>query len=491
MPSALTSPFAAAREHLNMSTSPPQRTVLLLVDDDELIVDALGFVLADEFEILAAPNRASARELLRKTKPAPQLALIDLGLPPTPHTPSEGFALIGDLFAFNPAMKVLVLSGQDERRNIQHALTLGAVDFVPKPCPPDLLRARLQHQLRLLEAEHSETSNSAGSGELLLGASPAMTTLRSLIAQFADTPFPVLVEGESGSGKELVAQALHGVSARRRGPMLTMNCAAFSPDLLEAQLFGHARGAYTGADRARAGFFEEASHGTLFLDEVGEMPLDLQAKFLRVLENGEYYRLGETEPRRSNARIVAATNRELRELARAGLFRQDLFHRLSVLSISVPPLRNRGADWRLLLDALQRQYAASIKPFTLAPEAQALLAAYHFPGNVRELRNIVIRLGARYPGQQVSAAQLRPELELDFQTVPHNRVHDGSSMEARLRQVGFRLDDELAELERNYIAAALRLGDGNLSKAARLLGINRTTLYSRLGRLGLGPPADE
>ncbi len=463
--------------------------MLLLVDDDELIVDALGFVLGDDFDIVSAASRAEARELLRKPGPAPELALVDLGLPPEPHGPDEGFALIGELFAFNPAMKVLVLSGQDERRNIQHALTLGAVDFVPKPCEPALLRARLEHQLLLLDAERLPPSAQvgAGAGELLLGASPVMTTLRALIEQFADTPFPVLVEGESGSGKELVAQALHAASGRRRGPLLTMNCAAFSPDLLEAQLFGHARGAYTGADKARAGFFEEASDGTLFLDEVGEMPLDLQAKFLRVLENGEYYRLGETEARRSNARIVAATNRELRELARSGQFRQDLFHRLRVLTISVPPLRGRGDDWRLLLDAFQRQYAASIKPFTLESAAADLLAAYAFPGNVRELRNIVIRLGARYPGQCVTAAQLRPELELDFDAAPSPRAAAGWAPEQRLRQPGFRLDDELAALERQYIEAALRLGDGNLSKAARLLGVNRTTLYSRLARLS--PPA--
>jgi len=474
-----------------MDTPSPQRALLLLVDDDELIVDALGFVLGDEFEILSAANRADARELLRKTKRAPQLALVDLGLPPEPHGPSEGFALIGELFAFNPAMKVLVLSGQDERRNIQHALTLGAVDFVPKPCEPALLRARLNHQLLLLDAERHPLAPSAGTGGLLLGASAGMATLRALIEQFADTPFPVLVEGESGSGKELVAQALHAASARKRGPLLTMNCAAFSPDLLEAQLFGHARGAYTGADKARAGFFEEASDGTLFLDEVGEMPLDLQAKFLRVLENGEYYRLGETEARRSNARIVAATNRELRELARAGQFRQDLFHRLSVLTISVPPLRSRGEDWRLLLDAFQRQYAANIKPFSLAPEAAALLAGYAFPGNVRELRNIVIRLGARYPGQCVTAAQLRPELELDYQATSPAQARDGAALESRLRQPGFRLDDELAAVERQYIEVALRLGGGNLSQAARLLGVNRTTLYSRLARLSLTPPADD
>ena len=464
-----------------------ERAVLLLVDDDELIVDALGLVLGDDFDIVSAASRAEARALLRKLDPPPPLALVDLGLPPEPHGPGEGFALLGELFAFNPAMKVLVLSGQDERRNIQHALTLGAVDFVPKPCEPALLRARLQHQLLLLDAERRPHAPTAGAGELLLGASAGMATLRALIEQFADTPFPVLVEGESGSGKELVAQALHAASARKHGPMLTMNCAAFSPDLLEAQLFGHARGAYTGADKARAGFFEEASDGTLFLDEVGEMPLDLQAKFLRVLENGEYYRLGETEARRSNARIVAATNRELRELARAGRFRQDLFHRLSVLTVSVPPLRSRGDDWRLLLDAFQRQYAASIKPFTLAPAAAELLAGYAFPGNVRELRNIVIRLGARYPGQCVSAAQLRPELELDVDAAQLSPAVDSATPEQRLRQPGFRLDDELAALERQYIEAALRLGEGNLSKAARLLGVNRTTLHSRLARLS--PPA--
>ena len=474
-----------------MNAPSPQRALLLLVDDDELIVDALGLVLGDEFEIVSAASRAEARQLLRTMSPAPRLALVDLGLPPEPHGPAEGFALIGELFAFNPAMKVLVLSGQDERRNIQHALTLGAVDFVPKPCEPALLRARLKHQLLLQEAERLPPAPNTGANGLLLGDSPGMVTLRALIEQFADTPFPVLVEGESGSGKELVAQALHAASARKHGPLLTMNCAAFSPDLLEAQLFGHARGAYTGADKARAGFFEEASDGTLFLDEVGEMPLDLQSKFLRVLENGEYYRLGETEARRSKARIVAATNRELRELARAGQFRQDLFHRLSVLTIGVPPLRSRGGDWRLLLDAFQRQYAASIKPFTLAADAAELLAHYAFPGNVRELRNIVIRLGARYPGQCVSGAQLRPELELDFEAAPSHAMREGWSPEQRLRQPGFRLDDELAGLERQYIEAALRLGDGNLSKAARLLGVNRTTLYSRLARLSVPPAADD
>ena len=475
-----------------MSEQASPRPLLLLVDDDALIVETLSFALADEFEVIEADSRASARKRLQGLREIPNLALVDLGLPPTPHTPDEGFALIGELFAFNHAMKVLVLSGQDERGNIQHALTLGAVDFVRKPCDAELLKTRLRHQLMIREAEMPAVAPQQATDDVLIGSSAGMATLRALIEQFADTPFTVLVEGESGTGKELVAQCLHLASARRDGPLLTINCAAFSPELLEAQLFGHAKGAYTGADKARTGFFGEASDGTLFLDEVGEMPLDLQSKFLRVLENGEYYRVGETEPRRSNARIVAATNRELRESVRSGEFRQDVFHRISVLTISVPPLRSCEGDWRMLLDTFQRQYADSIKPFKLTEDAEALLAAYSYPGNVRELRNIVIRLGAKYPGQTVDAERLRPELELDYDKMlrADGLPSDLDGVEQRIESAGFRLDEELGEIERRYIQAALRLGDGNLSKAARLLGINRNTLYSRVSRLGLGRSAN-
>jgi DNA-binding NtrC family response regulator len=469
-------------------TATSDRPLLLLVDDDELIVDALGFALDGDFDLLTAGSRAAAIEALRGAARQPDLALVDLGLPPAPHHADEGFALIGDLFAFNPHMKVLVLSGQNERGNIQHALTLGAADFVAKPCEAELLRARLRHQLMLLEAERPDRAGGDDIGELLAGTSSAMATLRALIEQFADTPFPVLVEGESGSGKELVAQCLHAASSRRDRQMLTLNCAAFRPELLEAQLFGHARGAYTGADKARAGFFEEANGGTLFLDEVGEMPLDLQAKFLRVLENGEYYRLGETASRHTDARVVAATNRDLRECVRAGQFRADLFHRLTVLTLNVPPLRSRGDDWRLLLERFQHQYADSIKPFALGTDAQALLAAYTFPGNVRELRNIVVRLGAKYPGQTVGAAQLQGELEFDYDGAAA-AVPGGDDLAARIHSPGFRLDRELENLERAYIETALTLGEGNLSKAARLLGVNRTTLYSRMARLGIGSAA--
>jgi len=460
---------------------------LVLVDDDPLIVESLSFVLGVDFEVYTADTRASAKRLLQRLTDVPALALIDLGLPPDPHAPDEGFALIAELLAFNHSMKILVLSGQSDRSNIQHALTLGAVDFVPKPCDADLLRARLNHQLLILDAERNEAAPDAIGDDSLLGDSAVMQALRDSVLQFANTPFPVLIEGESGCGKELVAQCLHRESDRADQPLLTVNCAAFTPDLLEAQLFGHVKGAYTGAEQARSGFFEDATDGTLFLDEVGEMPLELQTKFLRVLENGEYYPLGETRPRHSHARIVAATNRDLREAVRTGDFRADLFHRLGVLSLSVPPLRIRGQDWRQLMAHFQTIYAGTIKAFQLDDDANALLDEYSFPGNVRELRNIVIRIGARAPDGQVGVDDLRPELEPDVAAAAAGEAESGDDEQiaARLSSAGFHLDEEVAALERRYIRIALERCGGNLSKAARLLGVNRTTLYSKVSRLGI------
>jgi DNA-binding NtrC family response regulator len=389
--------------------SSPDRTDILFVDDDPLIVESISIALGKQYRVLSAANREQAREVLRRQGQTPSIALIDLGLPPLPHNPDEGFKLINELLVFNPNIKILVLSGQSDSANIQHALTLGAVDFVPKPCDIPLLRARLQHQQMMLEAELS--SGGELSAEGFLGESPAIRTLHDIIRQFANTPFPVLVEGESGSGKELVARYIHEQSPRASQPFLTINCAAFSSELLEAQLFGHAKGAYTGANKDRAGFFEDAGDGSLVLDEIGELPLGLQSKLLRVLENGEYYRLGETQVRISSARIIAATNRDLREETRAGRFRQDLYHRLSVLTIHVPPLRLRGSDCLLLLEHFRQLYAINNQPFELEKPAEQRLLEYSFPGNVRELRNIAIRLSSKYPGRKIGAAQINAELE--------------------------------------------------------------------------------
>jgi len=472
--------------HIAETEDPPAgKPEILFIDDDPLIVESLSYALGKEFLIHTAESRKQTREVLNRLGRTPSIALVDLGLPPVPHSPEEGFKLIGELLACNPNIKILVLSGQDDTANIKHALTLGAVDFVSKPCDVPLLRSRLAYQQTMVEAELAEDEVSPGEGNLL-GESPAIRTLHEIIGQFADTPFPVLLEGESGTGKELVARYIHGKSSRANAPFLTINCAAFSPELLEAQLFGHARGAYTGATTSRSGFFEDASDGSLVLDEIGEMPLALQSKLLRVLENGEYYRLGETQVRTSRARIIAATNRDLQEETKAGRFRKDLYHRLTVLTITVPPLRERGEDCLLLLEHFKRLYAVNNRPFELDRQAAGRLREYSFPGNVRELRNIAIRLSSKYPGKKVGPGELEAELETGSFNIDTARA--GADTEAIRRQLlegEFSLEDALNEQEKNYIIHAIEISGGNLSKAARYLGINRTTLYSRMQRLSI------
>ena len=295
----------------------------------------------------------------------------------------------------------------------------------------------------------------------------------------------MLIEGESGSGKEFAARSLHRLSARAARPYLTVNCAAIAPALVEPTLFGYAKGAFTGATSNKAGCFEDAQDGTLLLDEIGELPQELQAKLLRVLENGEYQRVGETQRRMARCRVLAATNRDLRSEVRKGAFRPDLYHRLSVFTLSVPALRDMEGDKRRLLGHFSRLMAAqSGRPaFELEAGAAARWEQYDFPGNVRELRNIVIRLATKFPGQRLSSTEL--EAEFDLTALPRPATQAAAAMtEQALRQLeragAFNLDETLKAWERGYIEAALRLTHGNVSQAARLLGINRTTLYSRM-----------
>lgn len=466
-----------------------EKPLLLFVDDDPIIVDAISIVLQNDFDLITADSRKQVKSLLQDLSVKPSLALIDLGLPPKPHSPAEGFKLIEELMSLNDSFKVLVLSGQNDDTNIKHALTLGAVDFIPKPCDMSLLKSRLEYQMTMLDAESFENELALEETKLL-GESAAINTLKDLIEQFADTPFPVLVEGESGTGKELVAEELHTISDRSNLPYLTINCAAFSPELLEAQLFGHTKGAFTGATSEKTGFFEEAGEGTLFLDEIGELPLPLQSKLLRVLENGEFYRIGETRPRLSKARIIAATNRDLKDEIRAGSFRQDLYHRLSVLTIHVPELKERGHDVMILVQHFKEMYAAGNPVFEMSGEAISALEQYGFPGNIRELRNIVIRLLAKYSGKTVSAQNLLDELENDFNTTVSEAENEDDFIENELKDKNFYLDDKLSQWEKKYINHALTKCNGNLSKAARMLGVNRTTLYSRLQRLDIKTNAE-
>lgn len=476
------------------------KPVLLIVDDDPLIADTLGYYLGDDFQVATADSRPAAIEWLQRQDEPPPLALIDLGLPPTPHRPQEGFTLVSELLARAPGVRIVVLSGQNDEANARHARALGAVEFVAKPAAPDRLRELL---LQLLDIEAPRGRDEEVP---LLGSSLAMQKLRTQLRQYADSPFPVLIEGESGSGKELAAAALHRLSQRAHRPYLTLNCAAIAPTLMEPALFGHAKGAFTGASGARAGYFEEADSGTLLLDEIGELPLELQPKLLRVLENGEYQRVGETQSRRSQARVIAATNRDLKQEVRAGRFRADLYHRLSVFSIAIPPLRDLGEDRLCLLEHFRQQIATQFQqpPFTLSPQAEALWLSYGFPGNVRELRNIVIRLAARHAGQTVSAAMLREEFDPQLpaaaepaaaMTAPA-AAPIAENRETLIESAGrhlaaahdFNLDATLQRWEDAYIEAARRQANGNISQTARLLGINRTTLYNRLEALARERP---
>jgi transcriptional regulator with GAF, ATPase, and Fis domain len=357
--------------------------------------------------------------------------------------------------------------------------------------PPSLITVSREPQFRESLAQHLgkdflsvQYMQSLG----IVGQSPAIQGLRDQIIMYAAMPFPVLIEGESGCGKELVAAAIQKLSCKPNTPFKVLNCAAIPPTLIEPTLFGYCKGAFTGALSTQAGFFEEASDGILFLDEIGELPLELQTKLLRVLENGDYQRVGETTTRKSHARIIAATNRNLRESVKIGCFRNDLYYRLNVFSIVVPPLRELGADKVLLLNHFRTFYAQQIRQtaFDLLPEALACWEQYGFPGNTRELRNIVIRLSAKHPGKTITRKQLQDEFDPTETSIhPHcgltpDTVRLQQSRISELKTGLFSLDHHLRLHEEQYIDSAMTLAAGNISAAAKLLGMNRTTLHSRI-----------
>ncbi|MCU0973843.1 MAG: sigma-54 dependent transcriptional regulator [Burkholderiales bacterium] len=470
-----------------METTRRAKPTLVIVDDDPLITDTLDFVLSRDFEVLVAQSRDQARSIMRQLDKPPELALIDLGLPPTPHRPDEGFKLITELLAHSPNIKILVLSGQNDEANARHARTLGAIEFIAKPCEPAWLKDMLTKALDARDAEQR-----ARPGDIkIIGQSLLIQKLTQQINQYASAPFPVLIEGESGSGKELVARSLHQNSDRAGKPFFALNCAAITPTLMEPTLFGHTKGAFTGAQAPRSGYFEDAADSTLFLDEIGDLPLELQAKLLRVLENGEFQRVGETHTRVSNTRVVAAANKDLRAEMKAGRFRPDLYHRLSVFTIYVPPLRDLGEDKRLLLEHFADFYArqAHTTRFELDPAAAELWLQYGFPGNIRELRNICIRLTTKYPGRKVGRDELQSEFDMesfygdspgDAGGAPDAKSLLDNAKRHLQSQKNFNLDVHLRMWEQSYVEAALQITHGNLSQASKLLGIHRTTLYSRM-----------
>ena len=449
---------------------------LLIVEDAEEIQAQLRWALATEYDIAAATDRASALESFKTAHPL--VGLIDLGLPPSPTTPEEGLATLADLLAIDPLTKLVVVSGQSERNVARQAVGAGAYDFVTKPVNMEELKLVLRrcYHVAHLEREYREirTRFERDTFEGMLGTCPAMQLVFEAIRKVATTDAPVLIRGESGTGKELTARAIHQRSTRHAGPFIALNCSAIPETLIESELFGHEKGSFTGAHVQRKGRIESAAGGTLFLDEIGEISPAVQVKLLRFLQEQTVERIGGRQTLTVDARIVAATNVNLHQELGVGKFRDDLFYRLAVVQITLPPLRDRGDDIVLLAHAFLHQFAAPNhrRGLTFSDEALRTLRRYEWPGNVRELQNRIRRAVIMGDGRRISSADLEISASL-----PSGATDLGSLREARDR------------VEREMVQQALLRHRGKITAAAAELGISRPTLYELIARLGVERPS--
>ncbi len=443
------------------------KTRILIVEDDPGLQRQLKWAL-DGFEVDCASTRTEAVAVARRFEPA--IVLQDLGLPPDPDGVEEGFATISELLRIGPTMKIVVVTGREGREHALRAIRLGAYDFCQKPVDLPVLahiidRARRIHEL---EEDNRRLAESRPANVLdgVIGASEPMMKVCRLVRKLAPTQATVLLLGESGTGKERLAQALHALSERAPQPMVAINCAAIPEALLESELFGYERGAFTGAVKQTRGKIELADGGTLFLDEIGDMPLALQAKLLRFLQERVIERVGGRELIAVDVRIVAATHRDLQAAIAEKAFREDLFYRISEVAVNIPPLRERGADAVLianyLLQAACRRHGKPL--LKLAPDAIAAIEQYRWPGNVRELENRVNAAAIMVEGKTVTAEDLSLDPPTEETGVPL------SLREAR------------RHAENAAVQRALAVAGGNISKAAELLGVTRPTLYEILER---------
>lgn len=462
------------------SSGPAQAGGRILLVDDEAAFQRLGsaFLSSLGHQVRVAGDGEQA--LAEFAQSTPDVVLLDLAMPPS-MDPEAGLLLIPQ---FAPAL-VVVLTGHGDHALALRATELGAWDFVTKPVDPDMLRfivtralnkARLDAELRALRLQ--EGQDDLG----LIGQTQAMQQLRAMVRRVAPTPMSVLVLGPTGTGKELVARALHGCSPQANGPFVVINCGALSAELLESELFGHVKGSFTGAWRDQPGLVEAAHRGTLFLDEVGEMPLPMQVKLLRFLQEGSYLPVGSRTQKHAQVRVVAATHRDLEAMVQDGSFREDLFYRLKGVVLRTPALAERRADVALLAARFLRRSAPRAR---LAPDAMAWLAARDWPGNVRELRAVVESAGALIlPGSDAVDADLLRLASGEAPLEPlTSAASDPLSAAAAAPSSGM-LDSAVAELEQRMIRDAMAAAGGNQSEAARRLGISRVGLIKKLTRLG-------
>ena len=443
---------------------------LLIVDDDEDIRVQMKWALAPHYEVTVAGDRAGA--VAAFTAERPTVTLLDLGLPPRPNEPDEGFATLSSILALEPLAKVIVVSGQSDKENALRAVGAGAYDFLCKPVDMDELQLVLRRCVYVADLEQEyhalQQSNQTEVFEGMLGASPQMQSVFTFVRKVAPTSAPVLILGESGTGKEMVAQASHRRSPQKDGPFVAINCNTIPENLLESELFGHEKGAFTGAHAQRKGHVETAAGGTLFLDEIGELPASVQVKLLRFLQEKKFQRVGGRSEIQSDARVVTATNVNLQEAVTRGTFREDLYFRLAVVVVKLPPLRERGEDVALVAKDFLNRYGAQHgrRSVSFTPDALRALNRHRWTGNVRELQNRVQRAVILAEGKRVTASDLELADGLDGVPAPTLR-------EAR------------ENVERDLVLDALRRHSGRITSAAAELGISRPTLYELMEKLGI------
>jgi two-component system nitrogen regulation response regulator NtrX len=467
---------------------------LLVVDDEPQILQTVTGILQDEgFEVLTAPDGETALKLAAEE--TPDLVLLDIALPGL-----DGLEVLSELKRRQPLLPVIMISAYGSVENAVKATRLGAYDFIEKPPNADkiLLSVRNGLELARLAEENRRLRQQGGQVKEIIGDSSAIRRLREKLALVAPTNASVLITGENGTGKELVARALHAWSRRAPHAFVEVNCAAIPEDLIESELFGHEKGAFTGASARHRGKFDLAHEGTLFLDEIGDMSLKTQAKILRILEEQRFERVGGSRPIQVDVRVVAATNKNLEEEIAKGTFREDLYHRINVLPLAVPPLRERREDIPLLaahfLQELSLENNAPSKTF--APAALEAMAALPWPGNVRELKNFVFRLAILSPGAVIEAGDL--PLAASFQEQPGAKTEAAEAAEGAaepefldpfLQVPSFR--EARALFEKQFLRRKLADCRGNVSLLAEKIGLERSHLYRKLKAYGLEPGKEE
>ena len=442
---------------------------LLVVEDDKGLQSQLRWAF-DGFEVIISGDRTEAINQLRRIQPG--VVLLDLGLPPDPGGVTEGLATLVEILALTPETKVIVVTGDNDRANAVRAIALGAYDFHQKPADPEILALLVNraHHVYELEVENRRLRNHDLNMPLrgIITTSPQMLKVCRTIEKIAPSNITTLILGASGTGKECCAQALHELSPRVHKPMVAINCAAIPENLLESELFGYEKGAFTGAAKQTPGKIEYADGGTLFLDEIGDLPLELQAKLLRFLQERVVERIGGRKAIPVDVRILCATHQNLRTLISKGLFREDLYYRISEIVLEIPPLKDREGDIIVLaksfLNQWSKNYGSSAKDFS--SDAIAAMEAYDWPGNVRELESRVKRGVIMADGNQIS----RDDLELG---------------EINSEPAPLNLKEVREEAERKAIIRAMTHSNQNITDAANALGITRPTLYNLLERLGL------